>query len=123
MDRSSIHLSASTRRRLSRYRERGMSFDAVLNIFMEGIEPGDFKRRWQVASRQAAKRTLAATGKRRFPVRDRIRPSASADPRSTLGAKRPLGTTSARSGLDRPLSPGSGMESAFRLFKLGRSNA
>ncbi|MFA5860627.1 MAG: hypothetical protein WDA16_02925 [Candidatus Thermoplasmatota archaeon] len=83
MERSSLHVAARTRRRLARYKAHGMSFDDVLNVFMDGIEGDEFKARWEEARREAARAAIRA-------------------PRRAVARG------------------GSGMETAFRLFKLGR---
>lgn len=55
MERSSLHVAASTRRRLARYREVGQSYDDVLNLFMDGVRPEEFKKRLR-AGRSAVAR-------------------------------------------------------------------
>ena len=56
MVRSSLHVDASTRRRLAQYKTGKLSYDALLNAFMDGVEPGEFKKRWRAAQREASRR-------------------------------------------------------------------
>jgi hypothetical protein len=58
MDRSSLHVSETTRRRLARYKVGSLSYEAILNVFMNSVGPDEFKNRWRAAQRDAANRTV-----------------------------------------------------------------
>lgn len=60
MERSSIHLRTATRKRLAKYRPSGASYDDVLSVFMDAIDPAEFKARWSAARADLGRQLLGA---------------------------------------------------------------
>ncbi|MFA5862387.1 MAG: hypothetical protein WDA16_11905 [Candidatus Thermoplasmatota archaeon] len=103
MHYSTVQVTPQMRRRLARYKVKGMSYEAVLAIMLDAIPPEEFHAR-AAAAQKAKQLALAGVGRRD--------PLAAAEE-----ARRAEGERIAR------MSPAERMEDAYHLFEVMREDA